>query len=109
MALPAAAAVTANEQPLVPIVKLKFPSVTGMPVPNRCMVCSPVLVKIPFAENEMPFTVFELNEYGPMVVTITFIEMVLAAVSEIPAVYVPFTTAFVQLPEGFSKENVAKG
>ena len=84
--MPEAPAVMENEHVLVPMAKLKFPSMVGVPVPSRYMVCSPVEVKLPLVENDMPLIVLELMEYDPIVVTITFIEMVLAAVSDMPAV-----------------------
>jgi len=80
------AALIENEQPLTPMEKLKFPSAIGVPMPTRFIVCSPFEVKMPLAENEIPFTVFELMEYEPMEATVTFIPMVLTAVSDVPTV-----------------------
>ena len=79
-------------------VNVCVPAAVGVPLPVRTIVPAPVAVNVPVPLNIIPFTAGDVVTLQvPTVVTVTLSVIVFAAVSAVPATYVPTGVAPVQL------------
>ena len=69
---------------MVPGENVNVPAVLGVPEPVKTMICGPVMVKLPVAENETPLPVPVETVYVPTLITLTVSTTVLDPSKAVP-------------------------